>query len=222
MKILIVDDDKNISQILFIALKEEGYEVKIVNDGKEARQVISLERFDLIILDIMMPEIDGFSLCKYAREFTYAPIIFVSCLDDEQSLITALSLGGDDYVKKPFSISEVTMRVKTHLRRLEMNRRYKEGNVYRTKHFVYYPSKNLVVSNSENIHLSPLENDLLDFFFRNKNELLTYKKIYEAIWNEPYIKDKSTIMVRVSSLRNKIPYLEINSVRGKGYILENI
>jgi len=98
MKILIVDDDKNISQILFIALKEEGYEVKIVNDGKEARQVISLERFDLIILDIMMPEIDGFSLCKYAREFTYAPIIFVSCLDDEQSLITALSLGGDDYV----------------------------------------------------------------------------------------------------------------------------
>jgi len=222
MKILIVDDDKNISQILLIALREEGYEVKAVNTGIEARKIISLEKFDLIILDIMMPEVDGFSLCKYAREFTYAPIIFVSCLDDEQSLITALSLGGDDYVKKPFSISEVTMRVKTHLRRFQMNDMHKKNNIYKTEHFVYYPSKSLVVSDSENIHLSPLENDLLNFFFKNKNEILTYKRIYEAIWNEPYIKDKSTIMVRISSLRNKIPYLEINSVRGKGYILENV
>lgn len=222
MKILIVDDDKNISQILKIALNEEGFEVKAVNSSTEARSLIAFESFDLIILDIMMPEIDGFSLCKYAREFTYAPIIFTTCIDDEQSLITALSIGGDDYVKKPFSVSEVIIRVKTHLRRLEMNKKYQENNFYRTKYFSYYPGKSLVVSGDDNIHLSPLENDLLDFFFRNKNKVLTYKNIYEAIWNYPYIKDKSTIMVRVSTLRNKVPYLEINSVRGKGYILENV
>lgn len=218
MNLLIVDDDKYISNILSIALEEEGYEVSILNDSLEAKTIIETKYFDLIILDIMMPQIDGFDLCKHARCFTDAPILFITCLDDEQSLISALSLGGDDYIKKPFTLSEVIIRVKAHLRRMEKNRNIIKNQIHKTKNFIFNYGKNIIISDKNKIHLSPLESDLLNYFFEHKNTILTYKSIYESIWNEPYIRDKSTIMTRVSNLRNKVPSLEIDTVRGKGYI----
>jgi DNA-binding response OmpR family regulator len=218
MKILIVDDDKNISAILEIAFKNEGFDVDVQNNSLLAKNQITKTDYDLILLDIMMPEKNGFDLCKEIREFTTVPIVFITCLDDESSLISALELGGDDYIKKPFNLSEVVMRVKVHLRRVEQTREMLTPKriVFSSGILVY--DKSVVEVTNGTIHLSPLERDLLSFFISNQNKTLTYKEIYENIWNEPYIHDKSTIMTRISNLRNKIPQLSLNTVRGKGYI----
>lgn len=217
--ILIVDDDIDISNILAISLEGEGYEVTAINHSIEAKNAISKHSYDLIILDIMMPIMDGYDLCKHARYFTECPIIFITCLGDEESLISALTLGGDDYIKKPFNLSEVLMRVRVHLRRMEKNKKLSKKVVYETEKFSFYPSKNIVVTDHENIHLSPLESDLLKYFLDHKGQILSYKNIYEAIWNEPYINDKSTVMVRVSNLRNKLSNIQIETNRGQGYRL---
>lgn len=218
MKLLIIDDDKNISAILKIALNNEGFHVDIQNDSSLAKKQIQNNDYDLVLLDIMMPEKNGFDLCKEIREFTTVPIVFITCLDDEDSLISALELGGDDYIKKPFNLSEVVMRVKVHLRRVEQTREMLTPKrvIFSSGILVY--DKSIVEVTNGTIHLSPLERDLLFFFLSNQNKTLTYKEIYESIWNEPYIHDKSTIMTRISNLRNKIPQLSLNTVRGKGYI----
>lgn len=218
MKILIIDDDENISAILEIALKNEGYEVDILNDSSFGITQVMNNDYDLVLLDIMMPEKNGFDLCKEIREFTTVPIVFITCLDDENSLISALELGGDDYIKKPFNLSEVVMRVKVHLRRVEQTREMLTPRRLVFSDGVLIYDKSLVEIKTGKVHLSPLERDLLYFFISNPNKTLTYKEIYENIWNEPYIHDKSTIMTRISNLRNKIPTIDLNTVRGKGYI----
>lgn len=220
MKILIVDDDINISNILNIALSQEGHETQVYNDSGEAKTALEENMFDLIILDIMMPKFNGYDLCKIARSYTDAPIIFTTCLDDEQSLISALNIGGDDYIKKPFSVSEVIVRVKTHLRKRELYMGGNQNKVFKEDQIVFFPNDRLVIENNKKIYLSPIESDLLTYFFENRNQILTYRMIYEAIWKEAYIKDKSTIMVRVSNLRNKISSIDITSVRGEGYIFK--
>lgn len=219
MKILIVDDDINISNILSIALKNEGYDIEVCNNSIKSKDLIATSNYDLIILDIMMPNINGYDLCKHARYFTDAPIIFITCLDDEESLITALKLGGDDYIKKPFNLSEVIMRVKVHLRRTTKTKNLPKKQIYKTSNWTFYYGKNTVTYKNEKIHLSPLESDLLKYLFDNSNKVLTYKNIYENIWNESYLNDKSTIMARISNLRNKITNLDIETIRGIGYKL---
>lgn len=216
MRILIIDDDKNISNILDIALKDEGYDVTTLNDSRQAKEMIVNGKFDLMLLDIMMPHVNGFDICKHARYFTDMPILFITCLDNEQSLVTALELGGDDYIRKPFNLTEVVMRVKTHLRRVARNK-VSSNPIYEISGYIYYYGKKLVVNGDKRIHLSPIENDLLKLFLENEGKELTYKDIYEIIWNEPYVRNKATIMTRVSQLRNKLPYLDIESIRGKGY-----
>lgn len=217
MKILIVDDDINICNILSIALKHEGYTVTIEPDSIKAKDLIETTPFDLLILDIMMPNLDGFNLCKHARRFTDMPIIFITCLNDEQSLISALSMGGDDYIKKPFTLPEVMMRVKVHLRRLKINSGNQKKQIYKTGDITFYNYKNTVIFDKTKVHLSPLESDILTYFFENPNTAITYKDLYEKIWDEQYLRDKSTIMVRISNLRNKIPGLNITTLRGIGY-----
>lgn len=220
MNILIVDDDKNISDILSIALTNEGYNITVENNSIKAKDLIATTPFDLVILDIMMPEVDGYALCTHTRYFSDMPIIFITCLDDEQSLITALSLGGDDYIRKPFNLTEVVMRVKVHLRRVERSKINPKSNIYRTPALTFYHNRNTVVSSeNDRIHLSPLESDILAYFFENIDTVISYKDLYETIWNEPYLRDKSTIMARISNLRNKLPILNINTVRGVGYVM---
>lgn len=216
MKLLIIDDDSNISNILSVYLKDEGYEVDTLNDSKKAKKAIANGNYDLILLDIMMPDVDGFDVCKNARYFTDIPILFITCLDDEESLEKALEYGGDDYIRKPFNIKEVILRVKAHLRRMERLGSV-ENNIYEIGSYTYHYGKKIVISGEERIHLSPMEGDLLKLFLDNPNTLLSYEVIYENIWHEPYMWDKGAIMTRVSYLRQKLPQLNIKSVRNKGY-----
>ena len=127
-----------------------------------------------------------------------------------------MEYGGDDYIRKPFNIKEVILRVKAHLRRVERLGRV-ENNIYETGDYTYHYGKKIVIRGEERIHLSPMENDLLKLFLDNQDMLLSYEVIYESIWHEPYIWDKGAIMTRVSHLRQKLPGLNIKSIRKKGY-----
>ena len=154
MKLLIIDDDVNISNILSVYLKDEGFDVDTLNDSTKAKMAIANGDYDLVLLDIMMPDIDGFDICKNARYFTDIPILFITCLDDEESLEKALEYGGDDYIQKPFNIKEVILRVKAHLRRAERLGSV-ENNIYETSGYTYHYGKKIVIHKDERIHLSP-------------------------------------------------------------------
>lgn len=224
MKIVIVDDDRDIGEILEIALHNEGYEIIAFSDSEEAMTYLSRNTYDMVIIDIMMPKLTGYDLCDQIRKINDVPIIFITCLDDDESLTRALELGGDDYIRKPFSINEVMARVGAHLRRYKINSEKQNDSLMSKLGPYIYNAKdrNVEYQNGhakENtiIRLSPLENDLLCFFADHPNEILTYKMLYEAIWKEEYLNDKGAIMVRVSSIRSKLPKLDIESIRGQGY-----
>jgi len=224
MNIVVVDDDHDIGEILGIALQDEGYKVIVFGNSEEAMAYLNQNTYDMLIVDIMMPSLTGYDLCGHIRKMNDVPIIFISCLDDDESLAKALELGGDDYIRKPFSITEVIARVGAHLRRYQINsKRQSDAMVYKLGPYVYNAKDRFVecqnCHDKENIiiRLSPLENDLIRYFADHPNKILTYEMLYEAIWKEAYDNDKGTIMVRVSSIRSKLPYLDIESIRGQGY-----
>ncbi|WP_027400037.1 response regulator transcription factor [Anaerovorax odorimutans] len=224
MKIVIVDDDKDIGEILEIALQDDGYDSVAFSDSEEAMAYLYQNEYDMVILDIMMPSLTGYDLCDRIRKINDVPIIFITCLDDDESLTKALELGGDDYIRKPFSINEVMARIGAHLRRYKINSEKQSDSFMRKLGpYAYNAKERTVEYQNDNgkdnriIRLSPLQNDILCFFVDHPNEILTYKMLYEAIWKEEYINDKGTIMVRVSSIRSKLPKLDIESIRGQGY-----
>ncbi len=216
MEILIVDDDKNIGDILSIILDHEGYKTTFVDKSEEAKKIMSNKVHDLYILDIMMEKYDGYSLCEAIRRYTDNPIIFISCLDDEKSLVKALELGGDDFIRKPFNSNEVVARVKSHLRR----KRLTENESFYIGESAFYRDKNLVLDGRTKVHLSPLESDIIFYLSKNIDRVVTYKEIYENVWHEKYVMDKTAIATRISGIRKKVPSINISSVRGKGYKLE--
>ncbi|MBS7528304.1 response regulator transcription factor [Fusibacter paucivorans] len=226
MRIIIVDDDQDIGEILKIALQDKGYETVVFNSSELAMAYLSQNAYDMVLLDIMMPSLNGYDLCNHIRKINDVPILFITCLDDDESLTKALALGGDDYIRKPFSISEVMARVGAHLRRYVVNVE-KQSNTFECTlgPYVFNANERVVkyqmpFTNEETlIRLSPLESDLLRCFADHPNEVLTYQELYEAIWKEMYHNEKGTIMVRVSSLRSKLPNIDIESVRGQGYRL---
>lgn len=226
MNIIIVDDDKDIGEILKITLQNEGYLVVAFDNSEKAMPYLEENVYDMVILDVMMPTVNGYDLCEYIRKFNDVPILFITCLDDDESLAKALALGGDDFIRKPFSTTEVLARVGAHLRRYKLQSKIQNDleNI-KIGPYVYNSNERTVEEIFENnsekvmIRLSPLENDLLRYFIERPNQILTYGMLYEAIWKEIYNNDKGTIMVRVSSIRNKLPKLDIESVRGQGYRL---
>jgi DNA-binding response OmpR family regulator len=216
MEILIVDDDKNIGDILSIILDHEGYKTMFIDKSEEAKEMLASKVFDLYILDIMMEKYDGYNICEAIRRQTDNPIIFISCLDDEKSLVKALELGGDDFIRKPFNSSEVVARVKSHLRR----KRLTENEIFNIGQCTFFRDKNLVLEGETKIHLSPLESDIIFYLSKHIDRIVTYKEIYEHVWHEKYVMDKTAIATRISGIRKKIPSINISSVRGKGYRLE--
>lgn len=224
MNIIIVDDDKDIGEILKITLQNEGYQVVAFDNSEKAMSYLKENVYDMVILDVMMPTLNGYDLCEYIRKFNDVPILFITCLDDDESLAKALALGGDDFIRKPFSITEVLARVGAHLRRYKLQSKMQNDlESDKIGPYIYNSKERIVEEINTNqverdiIRLSPLENDLLRYFVEHPNQILTYGMLYEAIWKETYNNDKGTIMVRVSSIRNKLPKLDIESVRGQGY-----
>lgn len=223
-KILIVDDDKNIRNLLGIYLENDGYTTIKVEDAHKALEVLNNEEIDLILLDIMMPNIDGIEACMKIREDYNMPIIMISAKTEDIDKIHGLTAGADDYIAKPFNPLELTARVKAQLRRY---RKYNEtNNASKTvieigELKIDTDTRQTWVKGNE-IRLTPKEFDILELLARNKGIVLSIRKIYESVWNEEFFRSDSTVMVHITKLREKIEAdpknpVYVKTIWGVGY-----
>lgn len=226
-KILIVDDEREINDLIKSYIIKEGYLVFSAYDGKTALSIIDEESPDLIILDIMLPDIDGTDLSLLIRKKSNASIIFLSCKSEEMDKIIALAAGGDDYMTKPFMPGELVARIKAHLRRQKTS---SISNIADEKSQVYeYPGLEVnlltrnVIANDKKVNLTAKEFDVLKLLLRNPRRIFTPEQIYEYAWKMGSLEgDSRTVMVYISNLRKKIekdpgnPKLIVN-IYGVGY-----
>jgi DNA-binding response OmpR family regulator len=226
-KILLIDDEIELLKLIETVLKKEGFRriIKATN-GLEGISLCKSEKPDLIVLDIMMPHIDGFEVCKQIREFSFVPIVFLSAKSEDVDKILALGLGADDYVTKPFSPKEVAFRIKAHLRRniyIKNELSLKEekisfGNVIIDLH------KGEVIKDNELLSLTPREYTLLSYMAKNSNQILSKQMLCDAVWGDDFEGYDNTIMVHIRKLREKIEADPSNpkhiiTIKGLGYKL---
>lgn len=206
-KVLLIDDEIELLNLMETVLKKEGFsKIYKAMDGAGGINLCTKEKPDIIVLDIMLPDTDGFEVCKQIRGFSFVPVIFLSAKSDDIDKILALGLGADDYVTKPFSPKEVAFRIKAHLRR----NIYLKKEMTRIKSFVQFGDvtidlKNAEVSKSEKVViLTPKEYHLLRYMAENPNQILTKEMICSKVWKDECIGYDNTIMVHIRKLRQKL------------------
>jgi DNA-binding response OmpR family regulator len=236
-KILVVEDELTLQETLAYNLKRQGYEVETVGDGATALETARVMRPDLIVLDVMLPGIDGFEVCRILRQEMNTPVLMLTARDDEIDRVVGLEVGADDYMTKPFSMRELLARVKAMLRRVRLVR--EEINATSTQIDVTPPkSQTMVFSNltlditrrevrldDEPLAIKPKEYDLLLFLAQHRGQVLSREFILERVWGWNYIGDSRTVDVHIRWLREKIetdPGIpnRIVTVRGAGYRFE--
>ena len=227
--ILVCDDDKDIVEAIDIYLTQEGYRVLKAYDGLQALEILKKEEVHLLIIDIMMPKLDGIHATLRIREESSIPIIILSANTEDADKILGLNIGADDYVTKPFSPLELVARVKSQLRRYTKLGTMAENteNVFRTGGLVVDDDKKQVTVDGENIRLTPMEFNILCFLVRNAGKVYSIEQIYESIWNEEAIGVDNTVAVHIRHIREKIEinpkdpqYLKV--VWGIGYKVEKL
>ena len=207
-KILVVDDEKSIADIIAYNLQQEGYEVLVAYDGEEALDIIFSKDPALILLDIMMPKIDGFQVCRKVREKKETPIVMLTARAEEVDKVLGLELGADDYVTKPFSVRELMARVKANLRRVAVVE--KEIKEEKSKNFIVHNNLKIdiekyeVTKDGEVIELTLREFELLKFLARQKGQVFSREILLEKVWGYEYYGDIRTVDVTVRRLREKI------------------
>nr|WP_296045877.1 response regulator transcription factor [uncultured Blautia sp.] len=228
-EILVCDDDKAIVEAIDIYLTQEGYHILKAYDGEEAIQILNNNPVDLLVIDIMMPKLDGIRATLKIREKNVLPIIILSAKSEDADKILGLNVGADDYVTKPFNPLELVARVKSQLRRYTQlgSVSYKQGNVYETGGLVIDDDRKEVSVDGELVKLTPIEYGILLFLVKNKGMVFSISQIYENIWNEEAIAADNTVAVHIRHIREKIEinpkeprYLKV--VWGLGYKVENI
>ncbi len=230
-KIMIVDNEMEIIQLIKLYLSREGYHVIWTTDSTKAAALAQEENPDLILLDVVMPGMSGIELCGKIREQSDVPILFVSCKGQDMDKVLGLSIGGDDYITKPFSPTELVARVKAHLRRRNLHNASDTGmpapeqNILSVGGLEIDLSAHTVFSEGNPIHLTAKEFELLVLFAKYPNRVFTARQIFDSLWDTYGIEeDIRTVMVHISNLRKKIePRPErpqyIQTVRGVGYKL---
>ncbi len=232
-KILVVEDEISLQETLAYNLKKQGYEVVIAGDGPSALEVVRNSKPDLILLDIMLPGMDGFEVCRKLRSEVSTPVLMLTARDDEIDRVVGLEVGADDYLTKPFSMRELIARVKAMLRRVKIIRDeinlINSGADQRTffefdKIIIDLGRRELRVDNKI-VNLKPKEFELLIYLIRHKNQVLSRDQILESVWGWEYIGDSRTVDVHVRWLREKIEEDPSNpkriiTARGAGYRFE--
>lgn len=207
INILIIEDDIEINGILKEFLETENFDITSAYDGEMAKGLFVEKDFDLILLDLMIPKISGMEILKYIRKNSMVPIIIISAKDSDSDKTLGLGLGADDYITKPFSITEVLARIKANIRRNTAYVNLKEDkfkNEISHRDIVLNLEDYSVKSNDENIELTYKEFEILRLLMENPNRVYTKKQIYMEIWKEEYFNDENAINVHISRLRNKI------------------
>ncbi|WP_313530386.1 response regulator transcription factor [Anaerotignum sp.] len=215
MNILIVEDERPISNLIKINLSDSGYICTCAFDGEEAANLIEKNKYDLILLDVMLPKINGFELIEYIQSFD-TPVIFLTAKSDVKDKVKGLKLGADDYITKPFEIIELLVRVETVLRRYHKN----EEQIQVLDVNIDTLSR-VVKKNNEIVSLTVKEYEILLLFVRNKNIALFRDRIYERVWGDDYMGDSRTVDLHVQRMRKKLGWEEkIVPVYKIGYRLE--
>ncbi len=228
-RILLVDDNPEIREILRVLLSAEGFSVEEAGNGQAALAKVRAAPFDLIILDVMMPGADGYTVCEGIRTESNAPILFLSAKSQEGDKLRGFSSGGDDYLSKPFSSAELIGRVKALLRRYRVYRGKKnEGAVLRAGPLTLDDRSHTVQVRGQPVSLTDTEYALLRLLLQNRGKPLSSPALFEAVWQEPYYAGaNNTVMVHMRNLRKKIeedpkhPVL-LKTVWGKGYCCDEM
>ncbi|MCU0488215.1 MAG: response regulator transcription factor [Anaerolineales bacterium] len=230
-KILIVEDEPTLQETLAYNLSRQGYEVTIVGDGQSAIKTARELQPDLIVLDVMLPILDGFEVCRILRQDMNTPILMLTARDDEIDRVIGLEMGADDYLTKPFSMREFLARVKAQLRRVRMMREEADSEATRIKEVLQFGNLTLhlmrreVLLEGQPLALKPKEFDLLLFLAQHRGQVLSRDMILERVWGWEFSGGSRTVDVHVRWLREKIeidPGLpaRIVTVRGAGYRFE--
>ena len=228
-RILIADDEAEIRSLLRLYFENEGYDVIEAADGKEALRMARGENVSIVLLDIMMPEMDGFHVLRELRETSDIPVIVITARDQDPDVILGLNLGADDYMVKPFNPLEAVARVRSNLRRWHAIK----GNsakgaapseILRVRDLELDLSACTLTQGSRIIELTPVEMRIMELFMRNPGKVFTKQQIYESGWDDLYVVADNNIMVCISKLRSKLnpddPFAYIKTIRGLGYRLE--
>ncbi len=226
MKILVVDDEKEIADLVELYLKSEGFETVKCFDGKSALEAVACQSFDLAVLDVMLPDVDGFTICAAIRKKHTYPVIMLTAKVDDIDKISGLTIGADDYVTKPFNPLELTARIKAQLRR---STQYNE----KSTNDEYIEIGGLEVDNSthkcylfgEEVNLTPTEFNILWLLCRNEGKVVSTENIFETVWGEKYLDSNNTVMVHIRRIREKLHEPSRNprfvkTVWGVGYKIE--
>lgn len=224
-KVLLVDDEIGILKLLDITLRKENFiHIDTASSGKDALQRVQEHRYDMILLDIMLPDISGFELCTEIRKHTTAPIIFVSARSTDFDKLMGLGIGGDDYITKPFNPLEIVARIKAILRRQDMYERSQQqmDTFYDYGCFAYYPDSATLIVNHQPVECTAKELELLHFFCKHPNRIFTTAQLYERVWGNDVFGEEKTVTIHISKLRKKLgddtrnPKIIVN-LRGIGY-----
>lgn len=229
--ILVCDDDKEIVNAIEIYLSKEGYQIKKAYNGKEALKILENTEIHLVLLDIMMPEMDGMTVASKIRESKSVPIIMLSAKSEDYDKVAGLNNGADDYITKPFNPIELIARVNSQIRRYTSFRPFQEkteeGNFYQTGDLIINDDTKQVIVEGKEIKLTPTEYNILKFLTKNKGKVYSINQIYENVWEDEAYGAENIIAVHIRHIREKIEinpkepkYLKV--IWGIGYKIERI
>jgi len=222
--VLVVDDEEAILEFVSYNLRKEGYDVAVAQDGDDALQMIREAEFDLVILDIMLPGIDGYEVCRGIRELSAVPILFLSARDTELDKVVGLEIGGDDYLAKPFGIRELQARVKALLRRASQSPREAgvKGDRLEACGIVLDEAAHTAFFGKKDLDLTPREFELLATLMRYPGKVLTREQLLKQAWGWEFLVETKTVDTHVKRLRDKLEAVSadpgiVETVRGYGY-----
>ncbi len=224
IRIFIVEDERRIARFLQIELEHEGFVTATEANGRRAFERIIQEDYDLVLLDLMLPDMDGMEICRRVREVSNIPIIMLTARDEIDDKVSGLDIGADDYITKPFVIQELLARVRAALRKHAPQNTAPEGEKLEVRDLLLYPSRYEVQVKGENVELTKKEYSLLEYLMRNKRMVLTRDQILQEVWGYDYVGDTNVVDVYIRYLRAKIDdkFHEkyIHTVRGVGYVIK--
>jgi DNA-binding response OmpR family regulator len=228
-KILVVDDDENISELITMYLNKENYDTQETGDGRSAILMFESYAPDLVLLDLMLPGMDGYQVCREIRQISSVPIIMLTAKGDTFDKVLGLEMGADDYIVKPFDPKELVARVKAALRRrysesVEKAKPKENGEVVTLPNLIINYNNYSVLYHGKELEFPPKEFELLHFLAKNPNRVFTRDQLLNQIWGFEYSGDTRTVDVHVKRIREKLPYentWNIKTVWGVGYKFEN-
>ena len=225
IRIFIVEDERRIARFLQIELEHEGFETDIEEDGNRAFERLMQESYDLILLDVMLPGMDGLTICKRVREVSDVPIIMLTAKDEIEDKVSGLDCGADDYMTKPFAMQELLARIRNAMRRRTTTDHLPIDEKLQINDLVMYPARYEVQVGTESVQLTRKEFSLLEFMLRNKRRVLSRDQILQQVWGYDYSGDTNVVDVYIRYLRAKIDERfnkkYIYTVRGVGYAVKD-